>query len=103
MASGKIKCPNFSLQAGKVNMQSANSFSQVSSGGGMMFWVVSYSGSDPDAPVTANANWWNVIVLGTTNRMTQIATIIYPDYRNKMFFRVRHDNTWYGWYALTGQ
>lgn len=104
MATGTIHRPDYSTWANALSPINVNSFDQISSGGGLKFYVVAYTGSDSDAPITNSGTWWwNVIVMGTTNRMTQIATIIYSSNRNEMWFRVRHDTNWFGWYKLTGQ
>ena len=62
------------------------------------------SSSDPDAPdTTAGTYWWNVIqVCLEANRIFQIASSTFNQ-RDVLYFRVKHDNNWYGWYYVIGQ
>lgn len=59
--------------------------------------------ADVDAPnADSKLHWWNVIQICTAeNRILQIAVDAFFD-RNVVFFRVKHDNNWYGWYKLVG-
>lgn len=60
--------------------------------------------SDPDAPdTTAGTYWWNVIqVCLEPNRIFQIASSTFNQ-RDVLYFRVKHDKNWYGWYYVIGQ
>lgn len=62
------------------------------------------SSSDPDAPdTTAGTYWWNVIqVCLAENRIFQIASSTFNQ-RDVLYFRVKHDDNWYGWYYVIGQ
>lgn len=66
------------------------------------FFYVVYDGVDEDAPQKASrAWWWNGIVFGVPNRITQIAFSAF-DVRNDIYLRQKHDSYWYGWYKITG-
>ena len=62
------------------------------------------SASDPEAPdVTMGTYWWNIIqVCLAENRILQIASSAFNQ-RDVLYFRVKHDNNWYGWYYVIGQ
>ena len=62
------------------------------------------SASDPEAPdVTTGTYWWNIIqVCLAENRILQIASSAFSQ-RDVLYFRVKHDNNWYGWYYVIGQ
>lgn len=83
----------------------ASSFSEIDiSNAGLSFWEVVRNGSDPDEPpvtVTDYPRWWNVLVFGSGNRKVMIASNAFQN-RDKLYFKVRHDDTWYGWYTLGG-
>jgi hypothetical protein len=62
------------------------------------------SASDPEAPdATMGTYWWNIIqVCLAENRILQIASSAFNQ-RDVLYFRVKHDNNWYGWYYVIGQ
>lgn len=65
------------------------------------WYNIVYTGSDTNAPVTTNAPWWwDVLQIGSYSRRVQIAFNCFRD-RNIVWFRVKHDDNWYGWYKLT--
>lgn len=89
---------NIGAAYGKWGSQ-LSSFAAIPSRTGM-YSVVYTNSSDSDAPITTSGIWWwNVIQFGSSSRITQIA---YSAFRNRdtVWFRQKHDNTWYGWYKL---
>jgi len=77
-----------------------NSFSEIPTEEG--FYTVTYSGTDVNAPLqTSWPWWWNVIQIGMSTRLTQIAFCPYRE-RDCAFMRVKHDDTWYGWFKFQG-
>ena len=67
------------------------------------FYNVQYTGADADAPVTTSGpHWWNVTQFGHASRMTQIAADAY-NHQGTIWYRKKHDSTWYGWYRLDGE
>ena len=56
--------------------------------------------SDPNAPITTwDYYWWNVITIGVSTRLTQIAFQAYIGYAytNSLYVRSFHDNRWSEW------
>ena len=77
-----------------------SSFSQIPTEAG--FYMVTYSGTDTEAPITTISDyWWNIIQIGVASRLVQIANNAYLN-RNKVFMRVKHDSKWYGWFKFEG-
>lgn len=75
-----------------------SSFASIPTKSGM-YRVTYLNSSDADAPETSTMNaWWTVMQISEYDgkRLTQIAVNVFG-HDNKLFKRVRHDNTWYSW------
>ena len=110
----KYNDTNVGLELDKINNDVKNinhlsaeytgrsSFSEIPNKVGFYFYLVSYTGVDPDAPDKSNdAWWWNVITFGEANRLSEIALCPYR-YLNSIFIRHKHDNEWTNWYKIEG-
>lgn len=79
-------------------------------GKGEGLFNIQYVGADSDAPVTTSDSWfWHVINIpyyhptdGNLVRSLQIAVCPFRS-RETVYFRVKHDSTWYGWFTLRNQ
>lgn len=69
----------------------------------LKFCIVHYENkADQDAPIkTVGTFWWNVLIFGTANRQTTVAFQVFHN-QSKIYFREKHDNTYFGWYILDG-
>ena len=49
--------------------------------------------------------WWNVMQISANVNASRILQVAHNAFskRNIIYFRIKHDTTWHGWYALTGE
>ena len=85
----------------KRALQTFNSWTEIDFSLNFTMYSVSTSKQESFAPInTADPQWWNCIQFGGLARLTIIAVQSYiglPGY-GKIYFRVRHDNSWSPWF-----